>query len=761
MKVKPTQQEKNLTPYQRELSSLQKILHNQATRIKGAYNFHQLKTLEDYFKHLGLSAQQILEKNLSTSELQTPLQFNELTYLLDDERISQTCQLWLKYNPPERDKDESKNVEVCLPLSNTNTTVSKEYAIKLDKETKDEEPDEDNDYGLPPRIGSKVFLFWFQKKSCAELLKKTTQDKRRAILLVSATGSGKTFIMGEMLRRLWDSGYCKQSYSPWPIVWITKASVVEQTERVLEQLFDFNVTRECIVINIDQLRSKFGTMYIEEKIKVVDGCEHYEYIWRPILHPFLLVLDECQTVKNEDSTQSKIIQALCDITAPIHMYWVSATPFTRVAEAKAWVINAQPIWCGRKINKLSWPDFSKFIAEPFAPIDHSPTSIDKLMDYMDDWVVRVKGIKWQFRAQNSTKLMEFDNKEDKKFYEAAWDRYLDEKNKAEKNADAGGVTVSRFMILAQFTKFRQASELCHSNHIVEAMVDSYLHHHQAPVAGLNFKHTVIRCVKLLIEKHKVKREEISIIWGGGITISKKARQQAALTKDPIIQAGLKAAGVTMEDLGLGEDDVAEVDKLLKDEHIPPAYKLGTQNKKQRQEEIDRFQSGRSKYCFFTFKSGGVGLSLHHCDEQTIQKVRRKKNGYAYTEDISKIPTRPRICFLTPTYSAMELVQGLGRCPRLTSLSNTPQIILFFRNTIEERVAAIVSIKLKCLTKVTRAKDDWNDVILDAHSSEDAEARAIRKLQDAEQDVRQLPFKTATTEDNDEEELMDYSEDNDE
>lgn len=440
----------------------------------------------------------------------------------------------------------------------------------------------------------------------------------------------------------------------------------------------------------------------------------------------------------------------------------------------------------RFVTKNNWSDWSQQIAYPFDPIEHAPAAIDKLMDVMDDYVIRCKGVKWQFKGKNETKIIDFDCVEDKKFYEDAWTRYLKEKAKLEKEAgkDGGDGGVNGLQQLAQFTKFRQASEVCHANHIVDAMHDSYLHG-QAPVAGLNFKHTIIKAVKRLILHYGYKRSDISIIWGGGLTINKKAKQQKAMASNDVIQEALKKAGISMEDIGLGEDDVAAVDKLLQGEKIPKEWNLGTQNKKQRQEEIDRFQSGRSKFCFFTFKSGGVGLSLHHCDEQVNEynrlapgyqewldklvkrpkserplgpgKVGRKKSGYAHVEDIPYIQSRPRICFLTPTYSAMELVQGLGRCPRINSLSDTPQIILFFRGTIEERVAEIVTQKLRCLTKVVRAHEDWCDIIVDAQSEEDANTRAIKRLQDGEVTVKQLTNQSNEDDDGD---SLDFSEDED-
>jgi len=121
---------------------------------------------------------------------------------------------------------------------------------------------------------------------------------------------------------------------------------------------------------------------------------------------------------------------------------------------------------------------------------------------------------------------------------------------------------------------------------------------------------------------------------------------------------------------------------------------------------------------FTFKAGGVGLSLHHTDEQTEFKCRRKKNGWVYVEDIPLVPTRQRYTISSTTFSAIELVQGLGRAPRLTSLSHTRQRIVFYRNTIEERVHGMVSLALRCLRKVVRTQEDWESAIVGGYAQDD-------------------------------------------
>lgn len=243
----------------------------------------------------------------------------------------------------------------------------------------------------------------------------------------------------------------------------------------------------------------------------------------------------------------------------------------------------------------------------------------------------------------------------------------------------------------------------------------------APVAACCFKGTITKAIRILIEKYGVSRSSISIIWGGMETkkkVKKKRKKQVDDFKGKLdftnlsISTGMDAdeANELFELLSQLEDEVEE----RVNEDVPKAYRLGAQSRTQRQEEIDRFQSGKTTYCFFTFKAGGVGLSLHHTDEMTTQKTRKKPNGYAVEADIPLIPIRPRSVTLTPTYSAPELVQGLGRCPRLTSLSDTYQYVVFYKGTIEERVAETVSTKLRCLKKVVKMRESWEDVVLKEH-----------------------------------------------
>jgi hypothetical protein len=381
--------------------------------------------------------------------------------------------------------------------------------------------------------------------------------------------------------------------------------------------------------------------------------------------------------------------------------------------------------------------FAKDIAYPNEPEEYSRAAVKNLMDCIDPYVVHVKNVRTQFKAINNINMIDFRTAEERKYYEQAWERFMAEKAKLEERADSGVSSGNTGMqILAELLKFRQAAELIKCEYIADTMYDAVVNHKQASYACLNFKASISKCVYYLVSKHGVPREQISLIWGGGASMQSakqkaKAKQRAKLESSAKLMELMSELDIEMTDLGLGNATESEFSKQQNAYLADDSLKLGVQSKAERQRNIDRFQNGKALYCFYTFKAGGVGLSLHHTDELTKEKCRRKKSGFAFVEDIPKIPTRQRFGLISTTYSEMELVQGLGRGPRLTSLSDTIQLILFYRGTIEERVSYIVSCKLRCLQEVVKTSESWEKVILGTASAEDYVKGETKELEDVE------------------------------
>lgn len=340
----------------------------------------------------------------------------------------------------------------------------------------------------------------------------------------------------------------------------------------------------------------------------------------------------------------------------------------------------------RRLTNSNFSQFAQQVAFPSAPTDYSPAAMERLMEYLDPYVVNMKNMRFPFHARNKVQLIQFSTREEKEAYDSAWDAYLE----ACALLEEGGGENTSFMILVQFLKFRQAAELIRAPYLAKRLYEIVYKKGRSAVCACNFKETIAKITRILCDDYGVSRDEISLIWGG----IKPKKPSSKVKKDFTAQDLELFDTSDLEFLSsLGIETSLDVLNETKSKDTPERreldrLKLGNQNKRARQEEIDKFQSDRSKFCLFTFKAGGVGLSLHQ-----------------------ELPEhRVRETLLAPTYSAIELVQGLGRAHRITSCSDTDQTIVFYANTIEVRVSVRASQKLKCLSKAVRQKESWESVI---------------------------------------------------
>jgi hypothetical protein len=153
---------------------------------------------------------------------------------------------------------------------------------------------------------------------------------------------------------------------------------------------------------------------------------------------------------------------------------------------------------------------------------------------------------------------------------------------------------------------------------------------------------------------------------------------------------------------------------------------GDQTQRQRQAEIDKFQSGQAEWCIFTLASGGVGLSL----------------------DQNKPNLLPRLGLFTPTYSGPEFKQALGRLVRRTTLSDTYQYMCYMKDTVEEHhVAPSIDKKMKCIAEITRS--NFNIIDLDESKRVEYKFRTAEEvLADADNESSQFAAEDLISDDED-------------
>lgn len=100
---------------------------------------------------------------------------------------------------------------------------------------------------------------------------------------------------------------------------------------------------------------------------------------------------------------------------------------------------------------------------------------------------------------------------------------------------------------------------------------------------------------------------------------------------------------------------------------------GGQDLNHRDTNISNFQNNKERIIICNIKAGGVGVSLH---------------------DITG--TYPRVSIISPTWNSIDLVQALGRIHRANGKSVSLQRIIYCANTIEEKIADKLQLKLKNL-----------------------------------------------------------------
>lgn len=101
-----------------------------------------------------------------------------------------------------------------------------------------------------------------------------------------------------------------------------------------------------------------------------------------------------------------------------------------------------------------------------------------------------------------------------------------------------------------------------------------------------------------------------------------------------------------------------------------------QKPEQRTAIIDGFMSGASKVILVSLMAGGAGISLH--DDKGIA---------------------PRQSLISPSYSAIDLVQAIGRIWRAGSHSKATQRVIYAAGTIEEEIAASVTAKIQNIESI--------------------------------------------------------------
>jgi SNF2 family DNA or RNA helicase len=175
--------------------------------------------------------------------------------------------------------------------------------------------------------------------------------------------------------------------------------------------------------------------------------------------------------------------------------------------------------------------------------------------------------------------------------------------------------------------------------------------------------------------YEALRQELKA--GAGVSSAElailRARQRTELYKVPLlldlVHECLEEEHSAVVFVGF-RDTVQALHEGLQAKRVSAVRLLGGQDGDVRQAEIDAFNRNEKHVCLATLGAGGVGINLH-----------------------DSLRVRPRRSFITPSWSATELVQCLGRTRRAGGTKAVQQFVLI-ADTVEERIYGALTQKLR-------------------------------------------------------------------
>jgi superfamily II DNA or RNA helicase len=176
----------------------------------------------------------------------------------------------------------------------------------------------------------KVHFIAQQHKAAEYIVDRLLHHGEHCLTLSAIAGHGKTFVLGAVIAELWQWLKLQENadltFAP-TVLWLTKNSLVYQTEKVLYEKFSLSQS-DVRVTNYEHLRSADGIMrwikVTTEETLLPSGTvvENKFYSWQPFSHPVLLIADECHTLVNPDAIVTKIVAAFRKIK---NSYYIETT----------------------------------------------------------------------------------------------------------------------------------------------------------------------------------------------------------------------------------------------------------------------------------------------------------------------------------------------------------------------------------------------------------------------------------------------------
>ncbi len=523
------------------------------------------------------------------------------------------------------------------------------------------------------------------------------------------------------------------------VIFFTKKPVIQKTIRTLRDKFKIkNVGTtlmgcDVCVTHYGALGTKLNTMcFSEDSVEVFNN--EFKLFKYNFDGPLFVVADECQDVKKVKSKRTRFLLAYLRSKRASDTRWLfqSATPGITLNDFRLLLMaSGIKTGLGERIDLNNVAGYlAKFRANPNKPIKRA---IKDLFKDLGPVVVRPPDDPLPYTITTNMVIEKFPSETEKEFYFKAEDRYLETLEKVGKSISDRGLAMVQFQILAQaeesikapvFAQRAMQADKDGFSAIIACRFQETVRDVALELLDAGYKREDLSIIwggdKPITEKEVFTNEEFGALVLPYMKLN-KCLQDITLATNPtwdiLLDNGFPLPEGTLWSEPFDEEQAVETaidtfmendivkkrdltwkkfktmwkktnkfttDRVRRDESFDDAavrrkrmsdLKIVAMSDEQRQEEIDRFQDGRSKICIFTLAAGGTGLDLDHQDPRA----------------------RPRKLYSTICYYAEEFIQALGRDARIATLSDVYHEIIFFENTIAaDHVLPKLAAKVDCI-----------------------------------------------------------------
>jgi hypothetical protein len=551
-----------------------------------------------------------------------------------------------------------------------------------------------------------------QKKAIAAILDVLFNDNLNGPLIPLGTGKGKSWVAAGVA--LWLQKHKPQEFMDFmgifpKILIITKRSVVLEFRDTCKRLGLQDVGLSVDVWSYNEVMAKKNQMFFKEVQEVIFGqpVKVIKFSLPAACAPRLIILDEVQEIKKEKSKRTRYLAALRDIEG-IKWAFTSATPAVTLQDTMFMTLCMDLEYGGRKVDRELFPEFCRALnGNSNIPINKpNAAALERWKFAIGKRFIKPPNDPQKVKAINRVKFFEITDPINKSMVKNAMDNYLKSLEASGKTIDPQGQVMVAFMVMAR------AAELAS---VDQWVADAIEHHKQgyAPVLAIRFTETLKEYVLKLSKSEYFQqlgysRDKISLIWGGQKEIKEsdllpvdRASKIGALIGEWVMNNPDVTRQPTADEIGVSKDELRAFRKGIRytserlfremskesfarrNEQLRE-LKLHNQTQQERYENVKMFLDGATEFCVYTLSSGGTGISLDH--------------RYAHA--------RPRWVMSTMTYWAEEFAQALGRCVRVSTITDTVQEIYIPQNTLlSDHMAPKLAAKLKSVDAIGSSNVD--------------------------------------------------------